>query len=84
MDDSLTEKGNNNLANGKDSQPRIRNPIDRINVTAGELLRYKVPEVSVANFVHSTLEGLLKLKKCLKLLKKHFNVLISQKKWANV
>ena len=63
MDDSLTEKGNNNLANGKDSQPRIRNPIDRINVTAGELLRYKVPEVSVATFVHSTLEGLLKLRK---------------------
>ncbi len=32
---------------GKDAaKPIIRNPIDRINVTAGELLRFKVPEVS--------------------------------------
>ena len=31
---------------GKDAaKPIIRNPIDRINVTAGELLRFKVPEV---------------------------------------
>ena len=29
----------------EDSVPVIRNPIDTINVTAGELLRYKVPEV---------------------------------------
>ncbi len=36
-----------NVPNGKDdSIPVIRNPIDRINVTAGELLRFKVPEVS--------------------------------------
>ncbi len=35
------------IPNGKDdSVPVIRNPIDRINVTAGELLRYRVPEVS--------------------------------------
>jgi hypothetical protein len=32
---------------GKDAAvPVIRNPIDRINVTAGELLRFKVPEVT--------------------------------------
>ena len=30
-----------------DSVPVMRNPIDRINVTAGELLRYKVPPVRV-------------------------------------
>ena len=30
-----------------DSQPVMRNPIDRINVTAGELLRYKVPKVKL-------------------------------------
>ena len=31
---------------GKDAAvPVVRNPIDRINVTAGELLRFKVPEV---------------------------------------
>ena len=31
--------------NNEDTVPRMRNPIDRINVTAGELLRFKVPEV---------------------------------------
>ena len=31
--------------NNEDTVPKMRNPIDRINVTAGELLRYKVPEV---------------------------------------
>ena len=31
--------------NNEDTVPKIRNPIDRINITAGELLRYKVPEV---------------------------------------
>ena len=46
MDDNLT-KGKPNLSNGKeDSVPVIRNPIDRLEVTAGELLRYRVPEVS--------------------------------------
>jgi len=36
---------------GKDAaKPVIRNPIDRINVTAGELLRYKVPEVWLSHF----------------------------------
>jgi hypothetical protein len=35
---------------GKDAAvPVIRNPIDRINVTAGELLRFKVPEVRIFN-----------------------------------
>ena len=32
-------------SNNEDTVPKMRNPIDRINVTAGELLRYKVPEV---------------------------------------
>ena len=37
---------NTEVSDGKeDSVPVIRNPIDRINITAGELLRYKVPEV---------------------------------------
>lgn len=37
---------NNVVDNDKeDSVPQIRNPIDRINITAGELLRFKVPEV---------------------------------------
>jgi hypothetical protein len=33
---------------GKNSIPLVRNPISRINVTAGEMLRYKVPEVMLA------------------------------------
>ena len=46
MDDSLMKGKTNSANNGKeDSVPVIRNPIDRINITAGELLRYKVPEV---------------------------------------
>ena len=49
MDDNLT-KGRPNLSNGKeDSVPVIRNPIDRLEVTAGELLRFHVPEVRQKN-----------------------------------
>ena len=36
---------NPSLPGTDDSVPIMRNPIDRINITAGELLRYKVPEV---------------------------------------
>lgn len=44
LDEARRERigsGNLNLNN---NQPVIRNPIDRINVTAGELLRFRVPE----------------------------------------
>lgn len=42
------EDAENIISSGKeDSVPVIRNPIDRINITAGELLRYKVPEVKL-------------------------------------
>jgi len=37
-------------------KPIIRNPIDRINVTAGELLRLKVPEVFHISFLKSHLK----------------------------
>ena len=33
--------------NNEDTVPKMRNPIDRINVTAGELLKFKVPEVNI-------------------------------------
>ena len=33
--------------NNDDTVPKMRNPIDRINVTAGELLKFKVPEVNI-------------------------------------
>ena len=38
--------GGGSVGGSEDSVPVIRNPIDTINITAGELLRYKVPEVS--------------------------------------
>ena len=38
--------------NNEDTVPKMRNPIDRINVTAGELLRFKVPEVKRKVTVH--------------------------------
>lgn len=45
-DDSIAKNSNiNNVGGQEDSVPQIRNPIDRINITAGELLRFKVPEV---------------------------------------
>ena len=47
MDDNIYKNQDNSGSNSgaEDSVPVIRNPIDTINVTAGELLRYKVPEV---------------------------------------
>jgi hypothetical protein len=43
LDDTIDKVPN--VPEGKeDSVPVIRNPIDRINITAGELLRYQVPE----------------------------------------
>ena len=46
-DDSLARNRDEDQGLGsEDSVPVIRNPIDTINITAGELLRYKVPEVS--------------------------------------
>lgn len=46
-DDTIAKNSNINNSGQEDSVPQIRNPIDRINITAGELLRFKVPEVSI-------------------------------------
>ena len=45
MDETIYKNQDVSNAGQEDSVPVIRNPIDTINVTAGELLRYKVPEV---------------------------------------
>ena len=39
-------RANPSMGNSDNNVPVIRNAIDRINVTAGELLRFKVPDVS--------------------------------------
>ena len=44
-DDTIPKSTDIDIDGTEDSVPVIRNPIDRINITAGELLRYKVPEV---------------------------------------
>jgi len=43
-DETIPRNTDIDIDGTEDSVPVIRNPIDRINITAGELLRYKVPE----------------------------------------
>merc|ERR1719270_578519 len=43
-DETIPKSTDIDIDGTEDSVPVIRNPIDRINITAGELLRYKVPE----------------------------------------
>ena len=46
-DETIPRNTDIDIDGTEDSVPVIRNPIDRINITAGELLRYKVPEVRI-------------------------------------